>query len=178
MNIRNIWRDTAGYLIVGLIALLVVGLFLIPVYIFDRPKSVNEWLLDIGILFAIKIFISPLFNLICNIYDRVYFGIFRRRRKVKKLSVWKSWAMDILVSPGTSDKYKIADAINERYAEFKAKDQLETRETDINNAVDQITGIVKKVNWTAMKDKLRLSKIKQTVVVPKSPLEKGDQGGC
>ena len=76
MNIRNIWRDTAGYLIVGLIALLVVGLFLIPVYIFDRPKS---------------------------------------------------------------DKYKIADAINAGYAEFKAK---------------------------------------QNVVVPKSPLEKGDQGGC
>jgi hypothetical protein len=66
-------------------------------------------------------------------------GIFRRRRKVKRLSVWKSWAMDILVSPGTSDKYKIADAINEEYAEFEAK---------------------------------------QNVVVPKSPLENGDQGGC
>ncbi len=65
-----------------------------------------------------------------------------------------------------------------QYPKFKAKEQSETKETDTNNAVDQITGIVKKSNWVAMKNKLRLNKTEQNVVVPKSPLKKGNQGGC
>ena len=106
MNIRKIFsKETAvsiAYILAGLLVVSVI--YLLPVYLFTRPKTNTEWLLDVVILAAFKVFASPVFFILCDIYDRAYFRIFGKKRKMKQLSLWKEWAMDVLVSPGASDR--------------------------------------------------------------------------
>lgn len=145
MNIRKIFsKDTAILIASILLGVLFIGIiYLVPVYIFSRPETKTEWLIDVGMLAALKIFASPVFFILCNVYDRVYFWIFKKKRKTKQLSLWKEWTMDILVSPGASDRYKIMDAIKNGYVQYADKIQPEIKDIDRNNAAKKITEIAK-----------------------------------
>lgn len=165
MNIRKTFsKDTAVLIAFILGGLLFIGvIYLVPVYLFIRPKSTTEWLLNVIILAAFKIFASPVFFILCDVYDRVYFRIFKKKRKKKRLSLWKEWAMDILVSPGTSERYKIIDAITNGYARYADKIPPEIKNIDKNNVAEKITKIAKQPDLKAIADKLFITGKKKDV---------------
>ena len=156
MNIRKIFsKETAvsiAYILAGLLVFSVI--YLLPVYLFARPKTTTEWLLDVVILAAFKVFASPVFFILCDVYDRAYFRIFGKKRKMKRLSLWKEWAMDVLVSPGASDRYKLMDAIRNGYARYADKITPEIKDIDKNNAVEKIAKMRKQIDLKVAADKL------------------------
>lgn len=165
MNIRKIFsKDTAVSIAYILSGLLVVGvIYLVPVYFFTRPKNTTEWLLDVVILAAFNIFASPVFFILCDVYDKVYFRIFGKKRKRKQLSLWKEWAMDILISPGASERYKIMDAIRDGYARHADKIPSGIKDINRNNAAEKIAEIAKQADLKAIGDKLFITTGKKDV---------------
>ena len=152
MNIRKIFsKDTAVSIAFVLSGLLVVGvIYLIPVYLFTRPKTTTEWLLNVVILATA----SPVFFILCDVYDRAYYRIFGKKRKMKRLSLWKEWTMDILVSPGASDRYKIMDAIRNGYVRYADKIPPGIKDIEKSTAAEKIAKIAKQTDLKAIADKL------------------------
>ncbi|MBE7549224.1 MAG: hypothetical protein HS127_19525 [Planctomycetia bacterium] len=179
MNIRRIFSKDTAVSIAGILGgLLVVGvIYFVPVYFFTRPKTTTEWLLNVVILAAFKVFMSPVFFVICDVYDRAYLRIFGKNRKRKQLSLWKEWAMDILVSPGASERYKIMDAIRDGYARHADKIPSEIKDINRNNAAEKIAEIAKQMDLKSIIDKRAEKQRRNTGREKKEPLRKAGMTG-
>lgn len=155
MNMHKILsKDTVISIAVILGGLLSAGvILLVPVYLLARPTTTSEWLISVGIFAAFKIFASPVFFILCDVYNRVYLRIFGKKWKRKQLSPWKEWAMDILVSPGASERYKIMDVVRNGYTRHADKIPSGIKDINKNNAGEKIAEIAKQMDLRAIIDK-------------------------
>lgn len=62
--------------------------------------------------------------------------------------------MDILISQGVVNKYKIMDAIRDGYVRYADKIQPEIKDINRNNAAEKISKIAKQIDLRAIVDKV------------------------